>query len=93
MKVMLRASTEVKLEAWRHEDLFCVRRADQVGAPQTCLRVDLFEVIAELAGLDLDDEGQATEAIHLAEQAERGLGGRQHHPRLFDRPPRPEHSA
>jgi hypothetical protein len=93
MKVILRASTEVRLEAWRHEDLFCVRRTDQVGEPQSCLRVDLFEVIAELAQLDLEDEGQAAEAIRLAEQAERGLGGRQHQDRLFDRLPRPERST
>ena len=90
MKVNLRASTDVQLEVWRHEELFFVRRTGRAGEPQTCLRVDLFEVIAELAQLDLDDEGQAAEAIRLAEQAERGLGGRQHQRRLIDPLSRPE---
>jgi hypothetical protein len=41
---------------------------------QICLAVDLFEVIAELAGLDLERHEQAAEAIGLAEEAQRRLG-------------------
>ena len=44
---------------WREADLFDARRADHVTKPQTCLSVDLFEVIAELADLDLDNPTQA----------------------------------
>jgi hypothetical protein len=35
--------------------------------------VDLFEVIAELADLDLDDEAHASEAVRLADEAQRRL--------------------
>ncbi len=58
---------------WRDQGLFQAWRVDQVGQAQTCLGVDLFEVIAELAQLDLEDGTQAAEAIRLAERAERGL--------------------
>jgi len=39
-----------------------------------CLAVDLFEVIAELSGLDLEDRAEAAEAVALAEEARRRLG-------------------
>ena len=64
----------MKVEVWREKSLFHVRRADHVDEPQTCLAVDLFEVIAELAQLDLEDRTQAAEAISLAERAGRRLG-------------------
>jgi hypothetical protein len=37
------------------------------------LGIDLFEVIAELAGLDLDDERDAEEATQLADDARQRL--------------------
>jgi hypothetical protein len=44
-----------------------------VTEPQICLAVDLFEVIAELAGLDLEDASQSAEAVALADRAQREL--------------------
>jgi hypothetical protein len=73
MNVTLAASTGARIDVWREEDLFHARRADHVTEPQTCLSVDLFEVIAELTDLDLDDTTQAAEAISLADQAQRRL--------------------
>jgi hypothetical protein len=73
MDVTLAASTGARIDVWREADLFHARRADHVTKPQTCLSVDLFEVIAELAGLDLDDPTQAAEAMGLAAQAHRRL--------------------
>jgi hypothetical protein len=43
--------------------------------PQVCLPVDLFEVIAELAALDLEREEDAREAVRLANDARRRLLG------------------
>ena len=74
MKVTLGTSTGARVDVWREEGLFHARRRDQTCQPQTCLGVDLFEVIAELAQLDLEDRRQAAEAIRLAERAERRLG-------------------
>ncbi|MGZ6576445.1 MAG: hypothetical protein ACXVHJ_36360 [Solirubrobacteraceae bacterium] len=74
MDVTLAASTGARIDVWREADLFHARRADHVTQPQTCLSVDLFEVIADLADLDLDDPTQAAEAIGLAAQAQRRLG-------------------
>ena len=76
MQVTLRASTGVWIDVWHEHCLFCARGHDQLGEPQTCLAVDLFEVIAELAQLDLEDETQAAEAMSIAERAERRLTGR-----------------
>ena len=73
MKVTLEATTGAKLDMWREKDLFHVQRTDQLGVPQSCLGVDLFEVIAELAQLNLEDGTQAAEAISLAERAQRHL--------------------
>jgi hypothetical protein len=73
MKVTLSASTGARIDVSCEEDLFHARRLDHVTEPQTCLSVDLFEVIAELADLDLDDTTQAAEAISLADQAQRRL--------------------
>lgn len=58
---------------WREGGTYCARRADAVSEPQVCLPVDLFEVIAELAGLDLDHNHDAAEAITLAEHAHQRL--------------------
>jgi hypothetical protein len=74
MRVCLRASTGAKITVWREEDVLHSRRADAAHGAQICLAVDLFEVIAELAGLDLERHEQAAEAIGLAEEALRRLG-------------------
>ena len=58
---------------WREGDTYHARIADAVEEPQVCLGIDLFEVIAELSGLDLDHEPDANEAVALAEQAQRLL--------------------
>jgi hypothetical protein len=58
---------------WRDHDTYCARRVGEVGEPEVCLAVDLFEVIAELAGLDLESNGDADEAVRLAEQAQQQL--------------------
>jgi len=74
MKVTLAASTGVKIEVWREEeDLFHAQRAVDAAEPQTCVAVDLFEVIAEVAELDLDDPMESAEAVSLARQALRRL--------------------
>jgi hypothetical protein len=77
MKVTLTASTGVRILVWREGESFCARPAKHALEPQICLAVDLFEVLAELAGLDLDDSEQANEAVALAERAQRRLSGRQ----------------
>ncbi|MGO9888168.1 MAG: hypothetical protein ACLP0L_09730 [Solirubrobacteraceae bacterium] len=73
VKVTLGTSTGAKIEVWREKDLFHARRTDRQREPQTCWGLDLFEVIAELAQLDLDDTTQAAEAIRLAAKARRRL--------------------
>jgi hypothetical protein len=73
MKVTLGASTGARIAVWREKDLFHARRVDRKEEPQTCWAVDLFEVISELAQLDLDDPAQAAEAVRLAARAQRRL--------------------
>jgi hypothetical protein len=73
MKVTLGASTGARIAVWRERDLFYARRVDRKEEPQTCWAVDLFEVIAELAQLDLDDPAEAAEALRLAARAQRRL--------------------
>ena len=73
MKLTLKASTGVTIVVWREEHMFHARRAAEVLEPQVCLPVDLFEVIAELAGLDLEESDEAAEAIRLADEAQRRL--------------------
>ena len=73
MKMTLWTSTGAEIEVWREMDLFHVRRVDRDREAQICWGIDLFEVIAELAQLDLHDRAQAAEAIRLAAQAERRL--------------------
>jgi hypothetical protein len=58
---------------WREADLFDARRAHHVPKPQTSLSVDLFEVIAELADLDLANATQPAEALDRAAHAQRRL--------------------
>jgi hypothetical protein len=66
------ASTGAAISIWRDPDereVFHAHRLDDRSDVQTCLAVDLFEVIAELAGLDLEDEIQAAEAMGMAARA------------------------
>jgi hypothetical protein len=74
LKVTLTASTGAKIHVWREDNTFCSRLADSVTEPEICLPIDLFEVIAELAGLELDDGPRAAESVELAEYAMRVLG-------------------
>jgi hypothetical protein len=69
LKVTLTASTAAKIVVWREAGLFYVRLSDSTVRPQVCMAVDLFEVIAEVAGLDLEVGEQAAEAMSLAEAA------------------------
>jgi hypothetical protein len=73
MTVTLTASTGAKILVWREDDMFAALRAGGHEEAQICLGIDLFEVIAELAGLDLDDEGQSGEATQLAGDARQRL--------------------
>jgi hypothetical protein len=73
MTVSFTASTGAKILVWREKDMFAASRAGAAEEPQICLGIDLFEVVAELAGLDLDDEGDAEEATRLADEARQRL--------------------
>jgi hypothetical protein len=73
MTVTFTASTGAKILVWREKDMFAALRADAAEEAQICLGVDLFEVVAELAELDLDDEEQAEEATRLADDARQRL--------------------
>lgn len=77
MPLTLRASTGAKILVWRENDLYHAQRSDSSTDTQVCLAMDLFEVIAELAGLDLERGAEAAEAIELAESALRRLDGAQ----------------
>jgi hypothetical protein len=69
MNVHVTASTAKTVVIWREGELFHARAMDAAGDEQVCLGVDLFEVIAELAALKLEDDDQAAEALELAENA------------------------
>ena len=73
MKVTLGTSTGAEIEVWREMELFHVRRVDRDWEAEICWGIDLFEVIAELAQLDLHDRAQAVEALRLAAEAEHRL--------------------
>ena len=73
MTVTLTASTGAKILVWREKDMFAALRAGGNEDAQICLGIDLFEVIAELAGLDLDDDEQSEEATRLAAGARQRL--------------------
>jgi hypothetical protein len=77
MRLTLRASTGAKILVWRENDLYHAQRSDAAMETQVCLAMDLFEVIAELARLDLERGVEAAEAIELAESALRRLDGAQ----------------
>jgi hypothetical protein len=70
MKLRIRASTGTTVLVWREHDVYYARRLGVARRPEACLPVDLFEVIAELTGLDLDHDDQASEATRLAEYAQ-----------------------
>jgi hypothetical protein len=69
MRVHVTASTGKTVAVWRDSDLFSVRPEEIGGDTQVCLGVDLFEVIAELAQLDLERNDEAAEALSLADTA------------------------
>ena len=73
MTVTLKASPGATILVWREEDMFAASDAGATEEAQICLGIDLFEVVAELAGLDLDDEEQAEEATRLADEARHRL--------------------
>lgn len=73
MQCMLTATTGVKIVVWREGEMFHANAPGSSSAPQVCLAVDLFEVIAELAGLDLDVAEQSAEAVGLAARAQESL--------------------
>ena len=74
MEATLRASTGAKITVWRIEDTYHARLTGTAHEPQVCLGIDLFEVIAELCGLDLEIAAHSEEALALADQALRLLG-------------------
>jgi hypothetical protein len=73
MTVTVQASTGVQILVWRDGSLFHARRAGTVSEPQVCLALDLFEVIADLAGLDLERSNHSREAIELASVVQTSL--------------------
>ncbi len=73
MEITLTASTAAKIVVWRERDVYHARRLELPGPSQVCLAVDLFEVIAELTGLDLEQPGQEAEATALSEKAQARL--------------------
>ncbi|MDQ6605614.1 MAG: hypothetical protein M3Z06_03605 [Actinomycetota bacterium] len=87
MQVTLRASTGAKILVWLEHDSYHVRLADRSDDPRICLEMDLFEVIAELARLDLEEGAQTVEAMRLAEDAERRLRGSSGGPDAGEQPP------
>ncbi|HEY1509627.1 MAG TPA: hypothetical protein VGF93_11520 [Solirubrobacteraceae bacterium] len=58
------------------DELFHALPVGSVVEPQICVAVDLFEVIAELAGLNLDVRAESVEAVGLAIEAQRRLDDR-----------------
>jgi hypothetical protein len=81
MTVTLTASTGAKILVWREKDMFAAQRAGGSEEAQICLGVDLFEVIAELAGLDLEDSEQSEEATRLATDGRQRLASLPSHRR------------
>ena len=79
MTVTLTASTGAKILVWRENEVFAALRAGGTEEAQICLGIDLFEVIAELAGLDLVDEEQSEEATRLASYARQRLASMPSH--------------
>jgi hypothetical protein len=73
MTVTVTASTGAKILVWREKDMFAALGAGSAEEAQICLGIDLFEVVAELAGLDLEDPEHADEATRLATEAQHRL--------------------
>jgi hypothetical protein len=73
LKVTVRASNGAQIRVWRENNLYYARPAGSAVEPQICAAVDLFEVIAELAGLNLEVTAQSAEAVKLALEAQHGL--------------------
>lgn len=73
MELTLTASTGTPIVVWRCNDTYCARCVGDTGEPEVCLAVDLFEVIAELAGLNLERDADAAEAVSLSEKAQQRL--------------------
>jgi hypothetical protein len=73
MKIRLSVSNGAKILVWRTGDTFHVQLAGDHAEPQRCLAVDLFEVIADVAEIDLDHDHHGAEATALAEEAQRRL--------------------
>jgi hypothetical protein len=73
MRVKIQASTGSEVVVWRDGTLFYAARAGAEKEAQVCLGVDLFEVIAELAALDLEQSDEAREAIELADAVQTDL--------------------
>jgi hypothetical protein len=71
--VTVRASNGAQIRVWREHELFYARAAGSAVDPQICLAMDLFEVIAELAGLNLEVKVQSAEAVRLSIEAQREL--------------------
>ena len=74
MHTIVTASTGARIEVWREGELFHARVAERAGQPEVCIGMDLFEVIADLAGLKLEDETESAEATRLASEAQQRLG-------------------
>ena len=81
MTVTLTASTGARILVWRENDMFAASRAGAAEEAQICLGIDLFEVVADLAGLDLDAEREADEATRLAHRARLALSSLPTEPR------------
>ena len=69
----VRASNGAQRAADLLNDLYYARPAGSAVEPQICAAVDLFEVIAELAGLNLEVKVQSAEAVRLSIEAQREL--------------------
>ena len=67
MQVSLTSSVGSIVRVWRANGWFHAERLRPTpSSVQVCLPSDLFEVIAELAGLDLENSQQTAEAMRLA---------------------------
>jgi hypothetical protein len=78
MAASFSASNGARIRIWpdaTERDVFHARRLNNLRlGVQTCLAVDLFEIVANLAELDLEDPDQAAEAMAIAAWAERRRG-------------------
>ncbi|HEY8625150.1 MAG TPA: hypothetical protein VIL82_04015 [Solirubrobacteraceae bacterium] len=73
MQFTLTATTGSTVVVWREDEMFHAQPPDAASPPEVCLAVDLFEVIAELLGLDLEVDEQSAEAVLLATRAQETL--------------------